>query len=47
LAEGLHSLLKNISDGIDGIAALELNGERVFNEVNSRLLFILLQLKAD
>src|SRR5258708_7866511 len=42
-AEGPRLLLKNLSDGIDRFAALELDGERMFNKVHPRLLFILLQ----
>jgi hypothetical protein len=42
-SEGPRLLLKNLSDGINRIAAFELDGERMFSEVHPRLLFILLQ----
>ena len=42
-AEGPGLLLKNLIDGINGIAAVELNSERMSNKVYACLLLIIFQ----
>ena len=42
-AEGMRLLLENLSDGINRIAALKSDSERMSNKVYPRLLFILVQ----
>jgi len=43
ITEGLCLLLNSLSDGLDGVAALEFVGEWTLDEIDIRLLFILLQ----
>jgi len=43
ITEGLCLLLNSLSDGLDGVAALEFVGEWMLDEIYIRLLFILLQ----
>ena len=43
ITEGLCLLLNSLSDGLHGVAALELVGKWMLDEIDIRLLFILLQ----
>jgi hypothetical protein len=42
-AESLCSFLKNLSDGLNGVAEVELGCEWMFEEIYPRLFFVLLQ----
>ena len=43
IAKDLSLFLKNGVDGIDGVAQLELLGERMINQASSRLVLVVLE----